>query len=356
MSLLFDQPLLLVSNNVKPNRKRKRNDENLTKPKKTLKHAIELWPLAEGGEASIFASPEFVIFRCENVKEAPSKWLNSNRIVKTCISQQLKHKYLLSQQKHPELTSMTEALSGEFTCSTSEFGIDLGKIADKFAEDFRKSKIDRKTILSCMCAFFTQISNALKYLHEKNLCHRDLKPENIILFDRKTKQSKNSARAKISDFGLLTRMGRQTHVVSTKCRTTYNKSKTLGVDFGTEDFMPFEKTTFQQFDLYGLAVSIVKMTAWSLGVDKDDISSKQKHMDLARSVQREIRHEKQHLPVNVRQVWRIMINAMVKGQEIPTIIKIIKTPPVEQIHDSIQRDKSEVFKKPSVHFKFYTSE
>ena len=43
----------------------------------------------------------------------------------------------------------------------------------------------------------SKLLQAVKYLHDRNICHRDLKPENI-LFRRK----ENSSEIKIIDFGL----------------------------------------------------------------------------------------------------------------------------------------------------------
>ena len=45
--------------------------------------------------------------------------------------------------------------------------------------------------------YFSQLVEAIKYLHSKNICHRDIKPENILL-------TKNQRHVKITDFGLST--------------------------------------------------------------------------------------------------------------------------------------------------------
>ena len=154
---LFSEPLLLRSSNVRPSLKRKRADGDSIKKNKISKKAISLTSFGAGGEATIFASKDFKIFRCEKSNEPPQKWLNSSRIVKSEISQKLKHKHVLTQEKHPNLTSMSKSHKGEYTCSISTFGIDLGRMSDNFKEDYTNGIIERKTIIVCMCTFFTQI-------------------------------------------------------------------------------------------------------------------------------------------------------------------------------------------------------
>ena len=47
------------------------------------------------------------------------------------------------------------------------------------------------------CNVFSQIANAIKYLHAQNIAHRDLKPENLLL-----STPNNSDSIKLIDFGL----------------------------------------------------------------------------------------------------------------------------------------------------------
>jgi serine/threonine protein kinase len=59
---------------------------------------------------------------------------------------------------------------------------------------------------------FTQILNAVSYLHSKGIAHRDLKPENILL------ETKDSMKIKVTDFGLARIVGER-EMMTTLCGT-----------------------------------------------------------------------------------------------------------------------------------------
>ncbi|KAG9304946.1 hypothetical protein G9A89_003115 [Geosiphon pyriformis] len=113
---------------------------------------------------------------------------------------------ILRSMTHPSITDVYEVFDEEeFIYIVMEY------VPDKEFFDF----ISENRLLNenQTRKVFSQIFNAVKYLHDQNITHRDLKPENILM------ANKSTLTIKISDFGLAKILGNSDGVMTTLCGT-----------------------------------------------------------------------------------------------------------------------------------------
>jgi calcium/calmodulin-dependent protein kinase I len=113
---------------------------------------------------------------------------------------------ILGQVKHPNIVEMKEI----FDCPKVFYLVMEimrgGELFDRIVEKEKYSENEAQKVI-------IDISNALKYCHEKGIVHRDLKPENL-LYD----SEKEDAIIKIADFGLAKLVDDNT-MMKTACGT-----------------------------------------------------------------------------------------------------------------------------------------
>jgi len=112
---------------------------------------------------------------------------------------------ILSKIKHPNIIGIHETFETE---STLYIILELVTGGELFNKITSEDQLPENQAI----AYFQQMLQAIKYLHDKGIAHRDLKPENILLKDE------NSDIIKISDFGLSRVVG-QASFMKTICGT-----------------------------------------------------------------------------------------------------------------------------------------
>ncbi|ETV73143.1 CAMK/CAMKL protein kinase [Aphanomyces astaci] len=141
---------------------------------------------------------------------------------------------IMKEVDHPNVVRLYEILeTAEYILIAMELceGEDLGKYIR------RRTRVQEATAR----AIFSQLVDAISYLHRQNIIHRDIKPENIFVHDH----TNNPPTVKIVDFGLGSR--------------DLDHSKKLSAFCGTPAFMAPEIIFQETYD--GKPVD-----AWSLGV------------------------------------------------------------------------------------------
>lgn len=157
-------------------------------------------------------------------------------------------KTLESCQGHPNIVKLIEVVEDEaYTYIITEL-LEGGELLDrrtsvKYTED--KAYV-----------YFTQIVNAVAFIHSKNIAHRDLKPENILF------QSKSSDCLKIVDFGFA-KFLESSIGIATPCFT---------LDYAApEVLLGSNKTYTEACDLWALGVIL-----YTLVCDQPPFSPKNK--------------------------------------------------------------------------------
>ena len=97
---------------------------------------------------------------------------------------------IMKQIKNENVVSLRNVV---YSQNNVIFEVDLCEGGDLFYRISTKGKMDEKEA----SFVFSQLVNAIDYLHSKNIIHRDLKPENILLMSNKPFPS-----IKIADFGM----------------------------------------------------------------------------------------------------------------------------------------------------------
>jgi serine/threonine protein kinase len=102
---------------------------------------------------------------------------------------------------------------------------------------------------------FSELANALNFLHENNIVHRDLKPENMLLTAE--------GRLKLCDFG-LSAMAEKNDLLDTPCGSTY---------YAAPEVIKGEKYDGRKSDMWSLGVVLFAMATkclpWTATNDKE---------------------------------------------------------------------------------------
>lgn len=100
----------------------------------------------------------------------------------------------LSSLKHPYIVRYWESfMDGKFLCIVMDYceGGDLFQLVQQHKQ--RGRPIPENNVIQ----WFTQLSLALKYVHDKSILHRDIKSQNVLLTGKDGRAS-----AKMADFGI----------------------------------------------------------------------------------------------------------------------------------------------------------
>eukprot|EP00301_Raphidiophrys_heterophryoidea_P005913 c12430_g1_i3.p1 GENE.c12430_g1_i3~~c12430_g1_i3.p1 ORF type:complete len:454 (-),score=79.80 c12430_g1_i3:1644-3005(-) len=139
--------------------------------------------------------------------------------------------HLLAALDHPNIVRLKEVVRTPKYFVISMELLTGGELFDRIVSREKYSEHDAKMVA-------VRMIEAVRYLHENNICHRDLKPENLI-FDRPG----DNANLKLTDFGFA---------------TLYDPAQKLTSTCGTPEYVAPEILDEKP---YGLAVDM-----WSCGV------------------------------------------------------------------------------------------
>ncbi len=148
----------------------------------------------EGGFGVIYKALDNVLQR--NVAIKVNKFsLDSHGI--TAFKQEAK---ILAQLNHPNIVHVYD-----FGISEQNFPYIVMEFLE--SEDIRTAmselaQKDRTQLFLNVCKYFSELTDALSYLHRRNLYHQDIKPENILF-------SWETGSAKLVDFGLANKGNKQ---------------------------------------------------------------------------------------------------------------------------------------------------
>jgi serine/threonine protein kinase/pSer/pThr/pTyr-binding forkhead associated (FHA) protein len=166
---------------------------------------------------------------------------------------------MLRSLRHPNIVHLEDIFSDDeniFLIMELSYG---GDLFDRISMKKRYSEDEAKKVM-------LQLTDAMIYLHDKNIMHRDLKPENILLIDKK-----NDCNIKISDFGLAKVLeqdqhGQSSHVspstAAGKAGKQLNGAKTF---CGTPQYFAPEVLQRQK-SIFGHGTYSLEADMWSVGV------------------------------------------------------------------------------------------
>ena len=98
---------------------------------------------------------------------------------------------LLQSVSHPNIIRLEEVIH---TSESLVLVLELAEGGELFDQMIKSSVLDEATAKF----FFQQMTSAIAYLHDRNICHRDLKPENLLLFSSEDQDPV----LKLTDLGL----------------------------------------------------------------------------------------------------------------------------------------------------------
>ena len=128
---------------------------------------------------------------------------------------------ILFETDHPNIIKLHEKIEDERNVYLVMEDCTGGELFDYIID--QGSFSERKA-----CNVFSQIANAIKYLHAQNICHRDLKPENLLL-----SAPNNADCIKLIDFGLSKICESHDQHMKTRAGTPYYISpEVIAGDYG----------------------------------------------------------------------------------------------------------------------------
>lgn len=137
---------------------------------KTFAHFKIIEPIGEGGFAKVFLAEDTRLRR----KVALKVFINRS-VREELFAQILKNEGSPLQYDHPNILPIYQTDSFRGIPYIAMKYIAGGSLAERMEKDYWRPSV--KEILLIL----QQVSNALNYLHEKNIIHRDIKPGNILL-------------------------------------------------------------------------------------------------------------------------------------------------------------------------------
>ncbi len=185
---------------------------------------------------------------------AAMKILHQSRITTEEVKRFRREFLTLDRLDHPNVVRVYETGSHNgYPWIAMELveGTDLGTLLDRWEADPPPDRFERVE------AMFTQLCDALAYVHEQGVIHRDLKPSNVLVGD--------DGRARLTDFGVV------------KDPDAFPTSLTLaGRLVGTVAFMAPEQITGEspdaRADLYALGALLYVMLTFKRPIMADSIA------------------------------------------------------------------------------------
>ena len=124
------------------------------------------------------------------------KYISKENFKKENLAQFEMEFKILKEADHPNIVKIIEIFETEKSYYLIMENCVGGNLSNKIEERVKLKKPFDENILS---EIIRQISSAIKYLHDKNICHRDIKPDNICFTNLGSMENNT---AKLIDFGL----------------------------------------------------------------------------------------------------------------------------------------------------------
>lgn len=124
------------------------------------------------------------------------KYISKEKFKKESLIQFENECKILEQSDHPNIVKIYEIFNTEKSFYLIMENCNGGSLSNKIEERINHDKPFDENILS---EIIRQISSAIKYIHDRNICHRDIKPDNIC-FTKIGSMENNTV--KLIDFGL----------------------------------------------------------------------------------------------------------------------------------------------------------
>ena len=107
----------------------------------------------------------------------------------------------------------------------------------------------------------------------------------------------------------------------------------MNISYGSYSYQPFEPTTFQRYDEYSLALTMIQSVGTILGVGNQDIienvETNSERLKMAKLVRRELRKEMSNgMDKNVAKIWSEALGVVINDKH---FIAHLKT-----VHESIK--------------------
>jgi uncharacterized protein (TIGR02145 family) len=203
-----------------------------------------------GGMAVVYLAHDYKFDTDVAIKVLNKEFVHNENIRKRFISEARK----MFKMSHPNIIKVTDLI---------EEGDTIAFVMEYIEGETLKEYIDRKGKLRNeeIKSLFSQMLDAVTYVHEQNLVHRDIKPSNFML-DKK-------GQIKLMDFGIAK--------TTDSSSAEYTQTGT-GVQMGTPMYMSPEQITetnsvTAQSDIYSLGVVLWQMVTGQKPYDIKTLSS-----------------------------------------------------------------------------------
>jgi serine/threonine-protein kinase len=206
--------------------------------------------LGRGGMAIVYLAHDNKFDSNVAVKVLNKEFVHNENIRKRFIDEARK----MFKMSHPNIIKVTDLI---------EDGDTVAFVMEYIEGETLKNYIDRKGKLSDeeIKIIFTQMLDAVGYVHEQNLVHRDIKPSNFML-DKK-------GRIKLMDFGIA----KTTDVTSADyTQTGTNQNMGTPMYMSPEQIKSTKDVTLQS-DIYSLGVVLWQMASGKKPYDLTTLST-----------------------------------------------------------------------------------
>ena len=222
-----------------------------------IQHYTILSQLGQGGMATVHLALDNKFDSNVAIKLLNTEYTHNENIRKRFLAE-AKSMFRMS---HPNIIKVTDLIEdGDTVAFVMEYV--EGETLKEYIE--RKVKLSNEEIKS----IFSQMLDAVGYVHEQNLVHRDIKPSNFML-DKKGK-------VKLMDFGIAK---------NTDSNSAEYTQTGTGMQMGTPMYMSPEqitetKSVTAQSDIYSLGVVLWQMVIGSKPYDMKTLSTFQLQMKI----------------------------------------------------------------------------
>jgi len=213
--------------------------------------------LGQGGMATVYLAEHNLLGNKSAFKLLNKEFVNNDNIRKRFLSEARN----MARMSHPGIIKVTDLLDdGDTVAFVMEYV--EGETLKEYIE--RKGKLSDEEIKS----IFSQMLDAVGYVHEQNLVHRDIKPSNFMIAP--------NGSVKLLDFGIA----KNTDVNSAE----YTQTGT-GVQMGTPMYMSPEqitetKSVTPQSDIYSLGVVLWQIVTCEKPYDMKTLTNFQLQMKI----------------------------------------------------------------------------